>query len=247
MINAAIIDDEYHGINALSHLLHKYCPDVKIAFTTQQPEAATELLALHQPDLLFLDIDMPRLNGIALLQQLDDIPFKVIFTTAYDQYAIQAIRLNALDYLLKPIDKIELRHAVDQYLHHQLHTSSVQVASLQRMQQNQLLDTLALSTSNGLTFVKLEDIVLLEAVSCYTQIVMQDGKKHLVSKTLALFEDTLQQQPHFFRAHKSYMVNIKAIAQYIRGDGGEIILQNGTSISLSRQKKQEFLAMFTKI
>lgn len=149
--------------------------------------------------------------------------------------------------MLKPIDKIELVHAVDQYLQHQLHTSSVQLASLQRMQQDHLLDTLAFSTSSGLTFVKLEEIVLLEAVSCYTYIVMQDGKKHLVSKTLALFEDTLQHQPQFFRAHKSYMVNLKAIAQYIRGDGGEIVLYNGTRIALSRQKKQEFLAMFTKI
>jgi two-component system LytT family response regulator len=247
MIKAAIIDDEFHGINALSHLLQKHCSEVTIVFTTQQPETAPELLAMHQPDLLFLDIDMPRLNGIALLQKLEYMPFKVIFTTAYDQYAIQAIRLNALDYLLKPVDKTELRNAVNQFLEYKNNTTHMQVASLQRMQQDHNLDTLALSTSQGLTFVKLDEIVLLEAVSCYTQIVMQDGKKHLVSKTLALFEDTLQQQTQFFRAHKSYMVNLKAIAQYIRGDGGEILLHNGIRIALSRQKKQEFLSLFTKV
>ncbi|QGW29500.1 LytR/AlgR family response regulator transcription factor [Phnomibacter ginsenosidimutans] len=247
MINAAIIDDEFHGINALSRLLQKHCPEINLLFTTQQPEEASHLLNQHQPDLVFLDIDMPRLNGIALLQQLSNIPFKVIFTTAYDQYAIQAIRMNALDYLLKPIDKTELRNAVDQYLQFQQHTSPVQVASLQRMQQGHTIDTLAVTTGQGLSFVKLEEIVVLEAISCYTQIVLQDGKKLLVSKTLALFEETLQHQPQFFRAHKSYMVNVKAVVQYIRGEGGELLLRNGMRIALSRQKKQEFLALFTKI
>jgi len=247
MIKAAIIDDEYHGINALQHLIHKYCPEVEVVFTTQHSLDAPALFEQHKPALVFLDIEMPLQNGIELLQQFSTLPFKVIFTTAYDQYAIQAIRLNALDYLLKPVDRQELRAAVDKYLQNELQTTPLQVAELQRMQHEKVLDTIALSTGQGLTFVKLADIMLLEAISCYTSIIMKDGTKHLVSKTLALFEEALDGQPGFFRAHKSYMVNLKFIKQYLKGEGGEIILQNDQSIALSRNKKQEFLALFTKV
>lgn len=247
MIRAAIIDDEFHGINALQHLIKKYCPEVDIVFTTQHSPDAPALIEEHKPGLVFLDIEMPLQNGIELLKQFPSLPFKVIFTTAYDQYAIQAIRLNALDYLLKPIDRQELRMAVDKYLQHELMTTTVQVAELQRMQHDKVLDTIALSTGQGLSFVKLADIMLLEAVSCYTSIIMKDGTKHLVSKTLALFEEALEGQPDFFRAHKSYMVNLRFIKQYLKGEGGEIILQNEQSIALSRNKKHEFLALFTKI
>lgn len=247
MIKAAIIDDEYHGINALQHLVRKYCPEIEIVFTTQHSPDAPALLEKHKPNLVFLDIEMPLQNGIELLKQFSTLPFKVIFTTAYDQYAIQAIRLNALDYLLKPVDRQELRAAVDKYIQNELLTTPVQVAELQRMQHEKVLDTIALSTSQGLTFVKLADIMLLEAVSCYTSIIMKDGTKHLVSKTLALFEEALEGQAGFFRAHKSYMVNLKFIKQYLKGEGGEIILQNNQAIALSRNKKQEFLALFTKV
>lgn len=247
MIKAAIIDDEFHGINALQHLIKKYCPEVEIVFTTQQSTDAPALIERHKPGLVFLDIEMPLKNGIELLKEFSSLPFKVVFTTAYDQYAIQAIRLNALDYLLKPVDRQELRAAVDKYLQNELLTTPVQVAELQRMQHEKVLDTIALSTSQGLTFVKLADIMLLEAVSCYTSIFLEDGTKHLVSKTLALFEEALEGQPGFFRAHKSYMVNLKFIKKYIKGEGGEIVMQNDQAIALSRNKKQEFLALFTKI
>jgi two-component system, LytTR family, response regulator len=247
MIKAAIIDDEYHGINALQHLIRKYCPEIEIVFSTQHSPDAPALLELHKPGLVFLDIEMPIQNGIELLKQFPTLPFKVIFTTAYDQYAIQAIRLNAFDYLLKPVDRQELRGAVDKYLQNQVLTEPMQVAELQRMQHEKVLDTIALSTSHGLTFVKLADIILLEAISCYTNIIMLDGTKHLVSKTLSLFEEVLEGQPGFFRAHKSYIIHLKFIKQYLKGEGGEIVLQNGQVIALSRNKKHEFLALFTKV
>jgi two-component system LytT family response regulator len=246
-IKVAIIDDENHGIKAMEHLLGKHCPEVDIVFTTNQSTKAKSLLELHKPDLIFLDIEMPLMNGIELLQQFNPIPFKVIFTTAYDQYAIKAIRLNALDYLLKPVDKIELRLAVDEYINSKVATSVDQVQQLEHLQKSRILDTLALSTQQGLHFVKLADIMLMEAVSCYTNIILKDGTKHLVSKTLAVLEEVLQDDPSFFRPHKSSIVNLQFIKQYIRGEGGEIVLQNDTRISISRNKKQEFLAMFTKV
>jgi len=246
-IRAAIIDDEFHGINALRHLLARYCSEIELVYTTQHAVEAIDGLKKHKPELVFLDIEMPLLNGIELLQQLETFSFKVIFTTAYDHYAIQAIKLNALDYLLKPIDNKELRVAVDKFIANRELTMPVQVAELRRMQHEKVLDTLALSTSFGLSFVKLADIVLLEAISCYTTLLMKDGTKHTVSKTLALFEEALKEQPDFFRAHKSYIINLKFIKQYTKGEGGEILLDNGQTISLSRQKKQDFLALFTRI
>ncbi|MCU0374087.1 MAG: LytTR family DNA-binding domain-containing protein [Chitinophagaceae bacterium] len=246
-IRAAIIDDEFHGINALRHLLTRYCSEVELVYTTQHAIEAIDGLIDHKPDLLFLDIEMPLLNGIELLHQLDKFSFKVIFTTAYDHYAIQAIKLNALDYLLKPIDNRELRMAVDKYIATKEVTMPIQVSELRRMQHEKVLDTLALSTSFGLSFVKLADIVLLEAISCYTTLLMKDGTRHTVSKTLALFEEVLKEQPDFFRAHKSYIVNLKYIKQYTKGEGGEILLDNGQTICLSRKKKQDFLALFTRI
>lgn len=246
-IRAAIIDDENHGIKTIEHLLAKHCPEVEIVFTTNQSVKAKELLEVHSPDLVFLDIEMPLMNGIELLQQFKPIPFKVIFTTAYDQYAIKAIRLNALDYLLKPVDKTELRNAVDEFINNNLQTTSEQIQQLEHLQKSRIMDTLALSTQQGLHFVKLTDIMLLEAVSCYTNIILQDGSKHLISKTLAVLEEVLQDNPSFFRTHKSSIVNLQYIKQYIRGEGGEIILQNDTRISISRNKKQEFLNLFTKV
>lgn len=246
-IKAAIIDDENHGIKTMEHLLAKHCPEVQIVFTCNQSTKAKPLLELHAPELVFLDIEMPMMNGIELLQQFNPIPFKVIFTTAYDQYAIKAIRLNALDYLLKPVDKTELRNAVDEFINNNLETTAEQVQQLEHLQKSRILDTLALSTQQGLHFVKLADIMLLEAVSCYTNIVLKDGSKHLVSKTLAVLEEVLHDNPIFFRPHKSSIVNLQFIKQYIRGEGGEIVLQNDTRISISRNKKQEFLGLFTKV
>lgn len=246
-IRAAIIDDEFHGINALRHLLTRYCSEIELVYTAQHALEAVDGLTHHMPDLVFLDIEMPLLNGIELLHQLENFSFKVIFTTAYDHYAIQAIKLNALDYLLKPIDNKELRGAIDKFTANRELTMPIQVAELRRMQHEKVLNTLALSTSFGLSFVKLADIVLLEAISCYTTLLMKDGTKHTVSKTLALFEEALKEQPDFFRAHKSYIINLKFIKQYTKGEGGEILLDNGLSISLSRQKKQDFLALFTRI
>ena len=246
-IKAAIIDDEMHGIKTLSHLLQKHFPQVTLVFTTMDSTEAKALVEKNKPDIVFLDIEMQALNGLKFLSLFDDISFKVIFTTAYDQYAIKAIRLNALDYLLKPIAKKELGDALEKYRLEKNKISKEQISHLHLFKENKITDTIALSTLQGLFFVKISEIMYLEAEDCYTHVTIKDGKKHLVSKTLGNFDELFADEKTFFRAHKSFLINLSYLKQYIRGEGGEIIMNDNKSISLSRNKKEEFLKLFSKV
>jgi two-component system LytT family response regulator len=246
MIKAIIIDDEKHCIITLEHLLNQSnC--VTVVATTQDSTKAKQLIEEHQPDLVFLDIEMPKMNGFDVLSQFNPVPFKVIFTTAYDQYALKALRLNAVDYLLKPIDNEEINIAIGKFKDQETPITNEQIQNLHLFNNGKMQDTIALSTQEGLLFVKIDDIMYLEASSCYTYIVMNDKTKHLASKTMATFEDVLLENSLFFRAHKSHIINLKFIKQYIRGEGGELIMQDNNNIPLSRNKKQEFLNLFTKV
>lgn len=246
MIKVIIIDDEKHCITTLKHLLTTHHNDIDIVATTQESIKAKALIEEYNPDLIFLDIEMPILNGLQFLEQFTSLPFQTIFTTAYDQYAIKALRLSALDYLLKPIDKTELNSAIEKYKKQELNTSIIQVQHVKKITQHKISDTLALSTIEGLQFIKMKDIMYMEASSSYTNIYMNSGVKYIASKTLSTFEEIMDEAV-FFRPHKSYIINLKNVKQYIRGEGGEVIMENGISISLSRTKKQQFLEMFMKV
>jgi two-component system, LytTR family, response regulator len=246
MIKALIIDDEKHCIITLQFLLDQL-ENVEVVDAIQDSRLALKAVEELKPDLVFLDIEMPHLNGFDFLGQFaPPLPFKVVFTTAYDQYAIRALKLNALDYLMKPIDKQDLLMALEKF-EHGLQVTGEQVQNLHVFNSGVMQDTIGLSTQNGLLFVKIEDIMYLEASSCYTYLMMRDQTRHLASKTMATFEDVLQDNPLFFRAHKSHIVNLKFIKQYIRGEGGDLILQDGKSIPLSRNRKQDFLQLFKKV
>lgn len=190
---------------------------------------------------------MPFLSGFEVLEQFNEIDFKVVFTTAYNQYAIKALRLNALDYLMKPVDQDELREALDKFVNNEIVTTPEQVQQVGRFSSDKIPDTLALSTQEGLHFVKVGNIMYLEASGCYTYIFMEDNSRHLVSKNLAIFEEVLKGNHLFFRPHKSHVVNLRFIRNYIRGEGGELIMANGSGITLSRNKKHEFLELFLKV
>lgn len=246
MINAIIIDDEKHCIVTLSYVLEQI-EDINLIATTQDSTKAKELIEKHNPNLVFLDIEMPILNGLDLLSQFEEINFKVVFTTAYDQYAIKALKMNALDYLLKPIELEDVEQAIEKYNLKELQTTKEQVSHLKQFHSSKLQDTLALSTQTGLLFIKIENIMYLQASGCYTYIIMDNKTKHLASKTMGNFEEVLLDNPLFFRAHKSHIINLRFIKQYIRGEGGEIIMKDDYNIALSRNKKQEFLNLFTKV
>lgn len=246
MIKVAIIDDEKHCILTLQHHLNMM-QDVEIVAITQNSNEAKTLIDQSKPSLVFLDIDMPQLTGFQVMEQFENPSFQVVFVTAYDQYAIKAIKLNALDYILKPADRQDIDAVLTRFRQKEMQTSSLQIAQLNKTLQHKMSDTLALSTQEGLIFIKIEEIMYLEADSCYTQVVLADNTKHLVSKTMATFEDVLQHNELFFRAHKSFIINLKYIKQYLRGEGGDIIMRDDRSIALSRSKKQDFLNLFQKI
>ena len=246
MIKVLLVDDEKHALVTLAHLLEKFT-DVEVLAATQKSQDAKAMIELHKPDLVFLDIEMPFMTGFEVLEQFETLPFKVIFTTAYNHYAIKALRVNALDYLMKPVDAEELREALDKYINNELFTTPEQLQQLSKFSSDKVPDTLALSTQEGIHFVKVDDIMYLEASGCYTYLFMKNETKHLVSKNLAVFEEVLRENPVFFRPHKSHLINLKYIRQYIRGEGGELIMQNNSSITLSRNKKQEFLSLFHKV
>lgn len=245
-INCIIIDDEHHGIITLSHLL-KNIEGVEVVATSQNSLEAKTLIEKYQPDLVFLDIEMPGMNGFEVLEQFEELTFKVVITTAYDKYAIKALKLSALDYLLKPISADELIETLEKYTRQEMFSTKEQIVHVQQFRSQAMQDIIALSMQEGLFFVKIQDIAYLEASGNYTHITLLNGDKHIASKNLSIFDDVLKDNPLFFRAHKSNIVNLKFIKQYNRKDGGELIMQDDKVILLSRTKKQDFWDLFQKI
>ncbi len=231
----------------LEWLLSTYCPEVSITAICHSAQAGIAAIQTHKPDVVFLDIEMPGMNGFDMLEKIESIAFSIIFTTAYDQFALRAFRYAALDYLLKPIDPDDLKKAVAR-LKTENHT-------LGREQLNLLLETLnpakkqvdriALSVGDALIFVKTADICYCAAESNYTRVVMADGKKVMVAKTLKELDDTLAGDD-FIRVHNSYLVNINHIKKYVKGDGGYIVMPDDTQITISRSKRNDFFQLFSK-
>jgi two-component system LytT family response regulator len=242
MISAIIIDDETKGRLALREKLLTYCPQIKVLAEAGNAQEALLLIRHHKPQLIFLDIEMPQMNGFDMLNEVTEKTFHIIFTTAYDQYAIRAIKYAAFDYLLKPIDIEELKTAVSKVDERENKNTKEQVELLNQNMQHSKKQfyKLALPTLDGLMFYNINDIIHLEANSNYTNIYLVNKVKITASKTLKEFQELLPEDI-FFRTHHSHLINLKFLKRYIKGDGGQIELQNGTYVEVSRRKKEEFL------
>jgi len=242
MIRTIIIEDEAKSRSSLRKKLAEFCPLVTIVAEGEDGMEGLGLIEKHKPQLVFLDIEMPKMNGFEMLNALREKNFHLIFTTAYDQYAIKAIKYAAFDYLLKPIDIEELKMAVAGIADKETGETKKQLELLQQNIQHpkKQLNKLAVPTLDGLLFYDINDIIHLEANSNYTHIFFNNQPKILASKTLKEFEDMLP-TGIFFRIHHSHLVNLNFIKRYIKGDGGQIELQNGTYVDVSRRKKEEFL------
>ena len=245
MIKAYLVDDEKSSIQSLQYELEAYCENVKVVGSNRKPKEALKELMADPPDLLFLDIEMPDMNGFELLQSMDNIPFDVIFVTAYDQFAMQAFEFNAIDYILKPVRKSKLIAAVQRVDERQQHTfPKVDLDALMnniQFQSKPSLEKIALPTSDGYKFVHANDIVLLKAESNYTWVHLKT-EKYLISKTLKEMA-TMIAFPQFFRSHKSYLVNLNHVDRYVRGTGGYLILENSEQVPVARGQKEELMRL----
>ena len=245
-LKAILIDDELSSLQNLQQKLVEFCPDVQIIASAQKPEEAILLIRQHKPDVIFLDIEMPRMNGFRMLDELGEYDFDIVFTTAYNHYAVDAIRISAFDYLTKPVAIKDLQNAVERLAKHRsLHTKDKMEllrASLQSVKSQE--EKIAIPTSDGLEFIPIKNIVHIESSSNYSRIFFIDGKNILVTKLLGELEEILQPY-HFYRVHNSHLINLSYIKKYIRGEGGQVVMQNGDVIDVARRKKEEFLKIIS--
>jgi two-component system LytT family response regulator len=245
MIKAVIIDDEQHSIDTLKWKIENYCPEISIVGVFDNPSEAVGYLKNNPPDLLFLDIEMPMLNGFDVLEELGrDLPFDIIFTTAYDNFGIQAVKFSALDYLLKPVQNKELKEAIDKHIRRSrpripAEQLEVLISNVQAEKKGKV-GKIALASKESIEFVDASSIICCEANSNYTNVYMSEGGKRVISKTLKEFEDMLVPFD-FFRPHNSFLVSLKKVKEFIRGDGGYLVMENKMKIPVSKNKREELM------
>lgn len=242
MINAFIVDDEPYCTEALAILLERYCPQVHVDGIFFSGMQALAPIRERQPQLLFLDIEMPRMNGFELLEKVKDLDFELIFTTSYDQYAIKAIRHSALDYLLKPIDREELQGSIRK-VEQRLKTPLSQQFDLlfQKLQgpANQF-SKIAIPTMEGLQMVAVDSIIHCISDSNYTVLTLREKQKIIASRTLKEIEELLDDYS-FLRVHHSHLVNLNEVCKYIKGEGGYLVMSDESSVPVSRSRKEALL------
>ena len=243
MIKAILIDDEVHCIDTLSILLSDYCPEVEVMERCHSAKKGLEAIEKIKPELVFLDIEMPVMNGFELLEQFKQIPFSVIFTTGYDQYAIKAIRFSALDYLLKPIDPRELVTAVHKVQVQKMPPTTEQFQMLMEQIQHKEsgFTKIAVPTAEGFELIPADSVVRCEADDNYSHLFLTNKNKITVCRTLKEMEEQLENFGYFIRVHHSYLVNLNEVTKYIRGEGGYLVMNDGSTVNVSRSRKDMLL------
>jgi two-component system LytT family response regulator len=244
-LRAVIVDDERRVREAVAELIARHCPGVEMVGMADSVASAIDVVTAAAPDIVLLDIEMPERNGFELLAAFSPLPFKVIFITAYDRYALRAIKLSALDYLLKPVDSLELRAALAKAAA----MAPATVAQIDLMNEyggGRELERVAIPTEEGFVFVSLEKIVRCGSESNYTRLYLTDGSQILSSRTLGDYEDLLA-DAGFFRVHHSHMINIGHAVSYRKGKGGSVLMSDGAEIEVSVRRKEGFLERIRRI
>lgn len=246
-LSAIIVDDEEFARENLKMLLEEYCPEVEVAGTAGSAAQARSLVESRNPDVVFLDIMMPGEDGFSFLESLSDRTFQVIFTTAFREHALRAIKESAIDYLEKPIDIEELRRSVEKAQENIKLKNPARVSSdrltkvLQDIVLTNSVEKTIIPTKDGLAIVKNTEIIRLEAMENYTMIYLSGGKKYMSSRSIKAFEDRLDPNM-FFRVHKSHIINIAHhLKEFLRNEGLIAVLSDGTQVPVARRKLQEFL------
>jgi two-component system, LytTR family, response regulator len=248
MISAVIIDDQQECIDDLLYLIEKNKLPVNVLATANSGNEGLAAILKHKPELLFLDVVMPGMSGFELLELLPNPDFQLIITTSIDKYAVQAIRSSALDFLIKPIKLAELREAINRSIEKKDLPNKSQINLLRDnlKDRNIPIRKIALTISDGVELVLLDDILFFESDGNYTTVFMKGEKSIVVSKPIGKFEEMIDDSV-FFRIHNSYLVNLNHIKKFIRSDGGYVVLENGKTISVSRNRKEAFLKILENI
>lgn len=239
MVRAVIIDDESKARKALRYLLEKHCPEVDIVAEGENVESGLNIIENYQPEIVFLDVQMPDGTGFDLLEKVPDINFKIIFASAYDKFAIQAFKFSALDYLQKPIEPEQLVKACSRFNSGDQYKEISQKLEV-LLSNRSSFEKIALPTSDGIEFVKIKDILRCESDNNYTHIFLASGRKILVSKTLKEYDEMLSPFS-FYRVHKSHLINVNFLKKYVKGEGGYVIMEDDSEIEVSRRRKEDFL------
>ena len=247
MISCIIIDDEAKNIKLLQNMLQLYCPSVNVLATDTEAKNGLLLIDELQPQLVFLDVEMPHLNGFDLLKKLEPVNFETIFVTAYSHYAVEAFEHHATGYITKPINAEKLIAAVNTATKRieEKNINKNLFSLLEKNTQAAAPDKIPLSTSNGLVFVKLAEILYCESSGNYTNFYLFNDKKIMVSRQLGEYEKLLP-EACFIRIHDKYIINLSFIKEYIKGSGGDVVLENGKELPVASRRKEEFLARFEK-
>lgn len=246
VLKALLVDDELNSLQNLQLKIQEFCPEVRIVAQTQRPEDAIVLIQQHKPDVVFLDIEMPRMSGFKMLEQIPDIDFEIIFITAYNHYAINAIRISAFDYLVKPVSIKDLQQSIERLGNFAIKKSRERADVLKRNLANPKSqeDQIAIPTNDGLEFIQIRQIMRIESSSNYSKLILLDGHQLLVTRQLKDFEELLGDY-RFYRIHHSHLINLNYIIKYVRGDGGQVTMRNGDMIDVSRRKKEIFLKLMS--
>lgn len=252
MIRSVIIDDEVRSCHALAKMLREYCRDVDVVGMAHTVDDGVGVIRQEQPSLVFLDIQMPGGNGFQLLNNVAASAFKVVFVTAYDNYALTAFRYEALDYLLKPIDIDDLVASVNRFRTGYNSNAAMHNHSVQRSAVPNVIQPLsppcriAVATSHDIQFIEVENILRLQSERNYTTFHLTDGSSLMVARTLKEYEETLG-SVSFFRIHQSHIINLKKVVRYIKGKGGYAVLCDGSTVEVSPARKVEFLKQIQHI
>ena len=242
VLKAILIDDELNSLKNLRQKLEEFCKPVQVVAMAQKPDEALFLIRHHKPDVLFLDIEMPKMSGFGILEELGDYEAEIIFITAYNQYAIDAIRISAFDYLVKPVAIDDLQKAVNRLVLSRASKTRERLHVLKdglgepRSQENKI----AVPTNDGLEFLSISDIIRIESVSYYSKLFLVNGQVTLVTRLLKDFEELLAPY-RFFRVHNSHLVNLRYIRKFSRSEGGQVVMENGDVVDVSRRRREEFL------
>jgi two-component system, LytTR family, response regulator len=241
-LTAILIDDEQDSLQLLRLQLQKHCQEVNILHSFQDPVAARQFLEINNVDMVFLDIEMPVMDGFQLLESLRPLRFRIIFVTAYNQYAIRAFRFNAVHYIVKPVEGDLLKEAVEKVQDAQLPTDT-QIQELRKQAANGLADRIAVGTQAGVIFINLSEIIYIEAQGNYSQFLLDNQGRQVITKTLKDIQDLLEENG-FLRVHRQYIIKLNKVKTYARNEG-ILTMMNGDHVPVARIQREKLMEKFT--